>query len=88
MIKKQRTTTVPEHYTGVSIMHDPYFNKVSCRHAETAIISHPLARQGTGFSEREKDRLGLRGLVPPVTNAIEQQTERIYSAFHAYDLSA
>eukprot|EP00730_Choanoeca_flexa_P016714 TRINITY_DN7959_c0_g1_i2.p1 TRINITY_DN7959_c0_g1~~TRINITY_DN7959_c0_g1_i2.p1 ORF type:complete len:629 (+),score=143.00 TRINITY_DN7959_c0_g1_i2:154-2040(+) len=65
MIKKQRTTIVPDHYTGVSIMHDPYFNK------------------GTGFSEREKDRLGLRGLVPPVTNAIDQQTERIYSAFHA-----
>eukprot|EP00045_Choanoeca_perplexa_P013833 m.158713 g.158713 ORF g.158713 m.158713 type:complete len:622 (+) comp16472_c0_seq2:77-1942(+) len=64
MVKKQRTTTIPDHYNGVSIMHDPYFNK------------------GTGFSEREKDRLGLRGLVPPVTNAIEQQTERIYSAFH------
>ncbi|EDQ87574.1 uncharacterized protein MONBRDRAFT_33221 [Monosiga brevicollis MX1] len=49
-----------------------------------AEIQHdPFYNKGTAFSEREKDRLGLRGLVPPVINTIEQQVARIYRAFHA-----
>lgn len=43
-------------------------------HARTA--SHAFAK-GTGFSESEKDRLGIRGLVPPRVFPMDMQLERI-----------
>jgi hypothetical protein len=34
-------------------------------------------QQGTGFSESEKDRLGIRGLVPPRVFEMDLQLQRI-----------
>ena len=48
---------------------------------DTAVLMLPPAK-GTGFTEREKDRFGLRGLVPPVVNTLEQQVARVYRGFH------
>eukprot|EP01147_Barroeca_monosierra_P007164 gene7164-9645_t len=46
------------------------------------LMHDPIYNKGTGFTEREKDRFGLRGLVPPVVNTIDQQVARVYRAFH------
>ena len=40
------------------------------------ILSDPWYNKGTAFSVAEKDRLGLRGLLPPTQLTIEQQATR------------
>eukprot|EP00043_Microstomoeca_roanoka_P021044 m.254815 g.254815 ORF g.254815 m.254815 type:complete len:629 (-) comp18708_c0_seq1:211-2097(-) len=46
------------------------------------LMHDPIYNKGTGFTDREKDRFGLRGLVPPVVNTIDQQMARVYRAYH------
>jgi malic enzyme len=38
-----------------------------------ALIAEPLLNKGTGFSARERDELGLRGLLPARVTTIEEQ---------------
>lgn len=64
------------HKRGMDIIQDPDLNKVInlsryCMHGLT------LENQGTGFSESEKDRLGIRGLVPPRVFEMDMQLQRI-----------
>ncbi len=40
------------------------------------ILHDPLWNKGTAFTQYERDRLGLRGLLPPVVKTIEEQIER------------
>lgn len=37
--------------------------------------------QGTGFPVAERDRLGIRGLVPPRELDIEAQAQKVYEEF-------
>ena len=37
------------------------------------LIAHPLLNKGTAFSDKERDRFGLRGLLPPRISTIEEQ---------------
>jgi malate dehydrogenase (oxaloacetate-decarboxylating)(NADP+) len=41
-----------------------------------ALLTNSLLNKGTAYSERERDALGLRGLLPPRIFSIEKQTER------------
>jgi hypothetical protein len=41
------------------------------------VIHDPYLNRGTAFSADERERLGLRGLVPPRRQYLEQQVERI-----------
>jgi malate dehydrogenase (oxaloacetate-decarboxylating)(NADP+) len=41
------------------------------------ILHDPLWNKGTAFTMEERDRLGLRGLLPPQVRTIEQQVARI-----------
>jgi malate dehydrogenase (oxaloacetate-decarboxylating)(NADP+) len=41
------------------------------------LLHDPIRNKGTAFSEAERDALGLRGLLPPRVDSIEQQVMRV-----------
>ena len=41
-----------------------------------AMLADPLLNKGTAFTERERDVLGLRGLLPPRVFTLEEQMQR------------
>src|SRR3954469_7263145 len=45
-----------------------------------ALLADPLLNKGTAFTERERDALGLRGLLPPHVFTIEEQLQRSLNA--------
>ncbi|KAG6623850.1 NAD-dependent malic enzyme [Phytophthora cinnamomi] len=45
------------------------------------VIHDPLYNKGTGFPRVERDRLGLRGLVPPRRLTAEAQLDKMYAIF-------
>ena len=45
--------------------------------AGTALLTNPLLNKGTAFTERERDALGLRGLLPPRVFSMEEQIVRV-----------
>jgi malate dehydrogenase (oxaloacetate-decarboxylating)(NADP+) len=45
-----------------------------------ALLSDPLLNKGTAFTERERDALGLRGLLPPRVFTLEEQVQRSLGA--------
>jgi len=47
----------------------------------SALLTNSLLNKGTAFSERERDALGLRGLLPPRVFTIEEQLARVYGNF-------
>jgi malate dehydrogenase (oxaloacetate-decarboxylating) len=46
-----------------------------------ALLDNPYRTRGTAFSEEDRARLGLLGLLPPQVETLEQQAERAYEAF-------
>lgn len=44
------------------------------------LLADPLLNKGTAFTERERDALGLRGLLPPRVFTLEEQVQRSLSA--------
>jgi malate dehydrogenase (oxaloacetate-decarboxylating)(NADP+) len=42
-----------------------------------ALLHDPLLNKGTGFTERERDALGLRGLLPPHVHTQDEQMARV-----------
>jgi malate dehydrogenase (oxaloacetate-decarboxylating)(NADP+) len=47
----------------------------------TSLLSNSLFNKGTAFTERERDALGLRGLLPPRVTTIEEQMRRTFGNF-------
>jgi malate dehydrogenase (oxaloacetate-decarboxylating)(NADP+) len=50
-----------------------------------ALLRDPALNKGTAFSERERDVLGLRGLLPPHVSNQEEQVDRVMENFHRLD---
>jgi malate dehydrogenase (oxaloacetate-decarboxylating)(NADP+) len=48
----------------------------------TALLRDPALNKGTAFSERERDVLGLHGLLPPHVASQDEQVARILENFH------
>jgi malate dehydrogenase (oxaloacetate-decarboxylating) len=45
------------------------------------LLADPLINQGTAFTDEDRTRLGLRGLLPVSVETLEQQVARAYAAF-------
>jgi malate dehydrogenase (oxaloacetate-decarboxylating)(NADP+) len=48
----------------------------------SALLRDPKLNKGTAFTERERDALGLRGLLPPHVGTQELQVARVLENFH------
>lgn len=49
----------------------------------TELLSQPLLNKGTAFSQEEREKLGLLGLLPPHVATLGEQLSRTYEAFRA-----
>jgi len=49
------------------------------------LLSHPLLNKGTAFTEEERDRFELHGLLPPHVGTLDQQVARRLKALRACD---
>lgn len=49
------------------------------------LIDEPLLNKGTAFSEEERAKLGLYGLLPPHQENLDEQVARAYEAFGRYE---
>lgn len=47
------------------------------------ILNDPILNKGTAFSDAERDRLHLHGLLPPTVATLDEQVERRLKAFNA-----
>src|SRR5919206_589864 len=47
------------------------------------LLTNPLTNRGTAFTQAERDRFGLRGLLPPTVETLEEQAERAWQAMQA-----
>src|SRR5271154_6992068 len=47
------------------------------------LLDTPIWNKGTAFDEAERAALGLRGLLPPHVESLEQQSSRAYEGFKA-----
>jgi malate dehydrogenase (oxaloacetate-decarboxylating) len=45
------------------------------------LLADPRSNRGTAFSESDRTRLGLRGLLPAAVETLDQQVARAYAAF-------
>ncbi len=49
------------------------------------LIDQPLLNKGTAFSEEERARLGLYGLLPPHVETLAEQVSRAYDAYGGFE---
>jgi malate dehydrogenase (oxaloacetate-decarboxylating) len=49
------------------------------------LLSHPGLNKGTAFTEEERSKLGLHGLLPPHVESLEEQAVRAYEAYQRKD---
>jgi len=47
-----------------------------------SLLHDPTLNRGTGFTETERDALGLRGLLPPRVHTQDEQKQRVLAQFH------
>ena len=49
------------------------------------LLNTPILNKGTAFSEEERTRLGLHGLLPPQVETLDEQAVRAYDAYQRKD---
>jgi len=45
------------------------------------LLNNPALNKGTAFDEAERETFGLHGLLPPIVESLDAQTDRAYEAF-------
>ena len=53
------------------------------RNVNASLLFDPRSNKGTAFTDAERDRLGLRGLLPPRVMSLEEQEQRIVRNFYS-----
>ena len=51
----------------------------------TDLLNRPLLNKGTAFTDEERNKLGLLGLLPPQVETLEEQVTRAYEAYKRKD---
>jgi malate dehydrogenase (oxaloacetate-decarboxylating) len=51
----------------------------------TTLLNCPILNKGTAFTEAERDKLALHGLLPPHVETLDQQAARAYEAYRRKD---
>mmetsp|Transcript_652 Transcript_652/g.951 ORF Transcript_652/g.951 Transcript_652/m.951 type:complete len:635 (-) Transcript_652:124-2028(-) len=54
---------------------------VAYNEAGHRLLENPIYNKGSAFTESERDELGLRGLLPPHVECIEEQLHRAYQSY-------
>jgi len=49
------------------------------------LLDTPTLNKGTAFTEEERTEFGLRGLLPPHVETLDEQAFRVYEAFQRKD---
>ncbi|KAM9971610.1 hypothetical protein ACTFIW_011592 [Dictyostelium discoideum] len=49
------------------------------------ILRNPSANKGTGFNNEEREKLGLKGLLPPKVESLQEQSDRALSQFTSFN---
>ena len=59
--------------------------KIPLSHRGMEVIQDPLYNKGTAFEPAERDRLGLRGLLPPKVSSMDEQCARIMLRLRSFE---
>src|SRR5580704_3448011 len=54
-------------------------------HRGAMLLGIPALNKGTAFTGEERSDLGLHGLLPPHVETLDEQVDRAYEAYRAYD---
>lgn len=54
-------------------------------YAGSALLETPLLNKGSGFSAIERQSFNLTGLIPPMVESIQEQSERAYKQFCGFE---
>ncbi|QUM75488.1 NAD-dependent malic enzyme [Moritella sp. 24] len=56
-------------------------------YAGSSLLETPLLNKGSGFSAIERQSFNLTGLIPPMVESIQEQSERAYKQFSGFENS-
>lgn len=60
-------------------------NELYIPYAGAVLLESPLLNKGSGFTEEERNKFNLNGLLPTAVETIEEQSKRAYRQFLAID---
>ncbi len=56
-----------------------------CKHTGAAVFHCPLTNKGAAFTEKEREELGLSGLLPTAVSTNDQQVERMHEILDRFE---
>ncbi len=74
-------TSAPRHVRPAVPEENPDSLPFSSHLRGADLLNQPMLNKGTAFTEGERDRLGLHGLLPPHVETLDEQVVRAFEAF-------
>jgi hypothetical protein len=81
----ERTQTPEEGKMTMTTLRQPKQLTATNRPRGVNLLDRPTLNKGTAFTEEERSRLGLHGLLPPQVESLDQQAARAYEAYRRKD---